>query len=181
MAKRLGGSDGIVWGASLLVVLSAVFVLGYLPWRHGRDRSAPFEIVQALRSGVKTPEGFWVGDVSGLYALGRMPREIAEADARPLTPLVSHPRPYHGWLVVAMDSGACLSTGDDDTAEALKAVPRHKENFGFCIYPADPTRADFQPWLVGRLGTYRKSTPGNEPVLQWPSRREIQSKWALVD
>jgi hypothetical protein len=163
------------------VILSAVGVLGYLPWKHDRDRSAPFHIVQAIRQGVRTPEGFWVADVTGLHTQGRLAREIAEADARPLSPLVSSPRPYHGWLVVAMDTGACLATGDEDTPDKLKGEQRHKENFAFCIYPADPTREDFQPWIVGRLGTYRKSTPGGDPVLQWPSRREIQNKWARVD
>jgi hypothetical protein len=180
MGKRRGG-DAVVWGAVIFVGLSGVFFLWYLPWQHDRDRSAPFEIMQALRSGVRTPDGFWVADISSLYAQGRLPRKIAEADARPLTPLVSQPRPYRGWLVVAMDTGACLATGDDDTPEMLKTEKRHKENFGFCVYPADSTRPDYQTWLVGRLGTYRKSTPGNGPILQWPSRREIQNHWAQVD
>jgi hypothetical protein len=182
MGKRLGGNNGVVWGAVTLVGLSGAFLFWYLPWSDERERSAPFEIVQALRHGIKTPEGFWVADVSGLHAMGRIPREIAEADARPLSPLVPQPRPYRGWLVVAMDTGACLATGDDDTSEPLKGEkPRNKENFAFCVYPADPSRADFQPWLIGRLGTYRKSTLGNGPVLQWPSRREIHDKWARVD
>ncbi len=181
MLKRLGGNDGVVWGAAMLVGLAGAFMFWYLPWKHDRDRSAPLQIMMAIRSGVQTPEGFWVADLAGLHEQGRMPRDIAEADARPLTPLAPQPRPYHGWYVVAMETGACLATGDDDTPDPLKSDKRHKENFGFCIYPADASLADYQPWIVGRLGTYRKSTPGSAPVLHWPSRRDIQRHWARVD
>src|SRR6185436_18466742 len=40
---------------------------------------------------------FWTGDVTELYRYGLIEREVAEADASPLTPLCSSPIPFRGY------------------------------------------------------------------------------------
>jgi hypothetical protein len=54
---------------------------------------------------------FWTGDVSGLYSLDvgdgplkLIPREVAEADAAPLKPLVPSPVPFKGYLFRALEA-----------------------------------------------------------------------------
>src|SRR5439155_5002595 len=109
---------------------------------------AVVEIIRAIRH--LNQEVYRVADVAGLYSQGIIPREIAEADARPITPLVARPRPYHGWLVVAMEFGPSSTVREEATL--LKGQTRNKDTFAFCIYPEDESRTDVKVWLICPFG-----------------------------
>ena len=131
---------------------------------------------------------FWTGDVAGLYHFGLVSRQIAEADALPINPLVSHPVPYHGYLFVALESDDSAKVPEplkqDTDGKAGKV--HHKQCFGFCAFPV--SSKDISPWTYLRgygggmnvtLGHMNKAKA--EPVLRWPNPVQRSSSWLVVD
>jgi hypothetical protein len=137
---------------------------------------------------------YWTGDVAGLYyvisngngmEIHLIARELAEADAAPLQPLLPSPVPYHGYLFVAMDW--------DDTGEKPEALKQntdgkgalhHKEKAAFCAYPSEPgvTGKHTYIYSFGMDGSYRLLGIDNDgkPVRRWP-KDLARSGWAIID
>src|SRR5262245_60831565 len=89
-----------------LIIVAVAATLGQL-WlqelRHARERRIIYEeVVRKLRRPHHNEDGFWVGDITELYRLGQISREVAEADTAPLDPLVPKPVPFHGYYVRAL-------------------------------------------------------------------------------
>ncbi len=114
---------------------------------------------------------FWTGDVAGLHGFGLIPREIAEADAAPLEKLVPEPRPYRGYLFVALardDSETPPVPLKQDTDKSGLKV-RHTAKFGFCAYPAAYGRTGKPTFIINEGNTiFRKDIQG-KPFAAWPS------------
>jgi hypothetical protein len=131
---------------------------------------------------------FWTGDVVGLYRLGLVSRQIAEADALPINPLVDHPVPYHGYLFVALewdDSGSVPEQLKQDTDGKAGKV-HHKQSFGFCAFPVASKEKSPWTYLRGHGGGMnvtlgRMNQEKAEPVLRWPNPAQISSSWLIVD
>jgi len=130
---------------------------------------------------------FWTGDVSGLFQYGLIPREVAEADAFPLHPLVKQPKAYHGYLFVSLewdDSEQIPENLLQDTDEKSGKV-HHKSRFAFCAFPA-ATGENFR-WIYlrgygGDMGVVLgRKTKGVEPVRRWPNAKERSAHWAIID
>jgi hypothetical protein len=83
---------------------------------------------------------YWTGDVAGLHKYGLITREMAEADAHPLAPLVPLPVPYHGYLVAALvqDDGSTPPEPYSQETDAKSGKVHHRTKYAFCIYPAEP-------------------------------------------
>jgi hypothetical protein len=137
-------------------------------------------------------QDYWTGDVAGLYYVSvegkeiqLISRELAEADAAPLKPLVPAPVPYHGYLFVAMDWD---DTGDKP--EALKqdtdgtGAVRHREKAAWCAYPSVPGRTGNWTYFyaIGMdgecclLGTYNEG----RLVRRWP-KGGGKAAWSIID
>lgn len=140
-------------------------------------------------------QDYWTGDVAGLYyviskgngmAIHLIPRELAEADAAPLNPLVPAPVPYHGYLFRAMDWD---DTGDKP--EALKqdtdgtGALHHIEKVAWCAYPSVPgeTGKWTYCYALGMDGSYRLMGTHNngQPVRRWPKGGGNTAGWSIID
>src|SRR5215204_5583751 len=132
---------GFKFPPGCLLILALAAVLGILVLIMGykdRERRILYEeVVRKLRVPHRNEEGYWVGDISELYRLGWISREVAEADTAPLNPMVPRPVPFHGYYVRAMESGPSMS-GENPTPVSFKGLKRSRDNFAILIYPAEP-------------------------------------------
>ena len=106
---------------------------------------------------------FWTSDLAGLWHQGRrIPRELAEADAAPLKPLVRSPRSYHGYFFVAMEPG--------DTDEGYRIY----------AYPEEYGVSGRRTYLVTYLGIFFADL-GGKPVPRSMSWEELRREWWIID
>ena len=169
----------LVVGGGIVVLALAAGGLAYKARKNEKDIEALRYAVQVLSRGDRTEtEGYWVGDVAGLYALGRISRELAEADTAPIVPLVDVPRPFHGYYVRAMEGGPAFT--ESPVNVSLKGRRRCRETMAFCLYPADDDPQHkviicgphcFFPRVDGQRGV----------VLQWPTDQEIRQFYSIID
>lgn len=127
---------------------------------------------------------YWTGDVAGLYKYGLIDRFIAEADLRPINPLVPKPVPFHGYYFIAMD-------GDDSDGPSINyrqetdktsGKVHHLSSFGFCAFTADAmeggSASHFQIGFINENGT---TFWGGQPGMTAPLRRiprNFRENWA---
>lgn len=138
-----------------VVAVLVVGVPGIREWHRQHEQQIIYEqVVRQLRSPHWNEEGYWVGDITELYRLGEIPRELAEADTAPLSPLVPQPVPFHGHYVRSLVSGPPMHASDD-TPESFLGRKRVPKNFALCIYPAEPGPGKWV-WIMHRLGVLRK-------------------------
>jgi len=166
-----------------LLILAFVVVLAtpaLILWKKDRDSRMFYELaVRKLRQPHHNEEGWWVGDITELYRLGWISREVAKADTAPLNPLVPTPVPFHGYYVRAMESGPSMTTTSDEPTP-LKGKKRSRETFSICIYPAEPGSGK-SAWIMCSILELRRYDGQSGPVLQFPSLQERQAHWAIVD
>jgi hypothetical protein len=128
---------------------------------------------------------FWTGDVAGLYYVtpnvqGAPPeirlieRGIAEADARPLKPLVPAPVPYHGYYFLAMDEDDGLR-GDperlykqDTDGNPFMGKVHNTSKFGFCAYPAQYGVTGRFTYIVNENNTIFRINLGGQAMPHFP-------------
>lgn len=163
-------------GGVLLGISGASAATYYLMTQGERDTHAVWhDIVVPIKNagcGVNQ-EGSWTGDITELYRLGIISRDVAEADIAPLKPLVDKPRPYHGYFVVAMDSGP----GDDGWTPVSVKGNLRSSSWGVCVFPATADRPDLPVILICSGGIHTRASEGNKPILSWPKER---SGWAIA-
>jgi hypothetical protein len=123
-------------------------------------------------------DGFWIGDISENYRLGKISRKLAEADTAPLNPLVPNPVPFHGYYVRIMESGPSMS-GDDLTPVSFKGVKRSRDNFAILFYPTEhgPGKVSI---IHSRVGVYSRRDDW-VPTFAYPTQKERIASWAIVD
>ena len=171
MRKGIGRPTGVARLCGVVLVLS--FVPGCSQEYPDHAGRALERLKETLKQVGVTPEGFWTADVAGLYALGAVPREVAEADAFPVKPLVGRPRPFHGYLFAAMQSGP---DGFEETILPLKGRQR-SSTFAFCAYPVEPG-PNKRIYIICPSGFFMSIGEGGKPVLHWPSREERKRLWS---
>jgi hypothetical protein len=171
----------ILVGGLLIVGVAGILGVPWLrEWRHGRERRIIYEeVVRKLRVPHCNEEGFWVGDITELYRLGQISREVAEADTAPLNRLVTTPVPFHGYYVRAMVSGPSMNASGD-TPESFQGRKRVQGNFALCIYPGEPGPRKYA-WIMNRLSELRREDGMPPPGFAFPTLKERQSFWAIVD
>lgn len=127
---------------------------------------------------------FWTGDVAGLYQYGLISREIAEADAAPLRPLVPKPVPYKGYLFMAME-------GDDNDSppvnyrqetDKTSGKVHNLYSFGFCAFTADGMESSsgdhFKVGFINENGTTFWGGPATTAPLRRIPRNFRAGAWA---
>lgn len=123
---------------------------------------------------------FWTGDVAGLLRSGLIEREVAEADARPIVPLIPKPVPYHGYYFVALQGDASVRPPESyhrDTDRKSGKV-HHPEKYGFLAYPATPGRSgNYYFMICERNEVWRAPLAAPVPT-HWPADNELQMWWA---
>ena len=176
-SRTLKNLGSLVWLA-LIAILGVWGGVGLCRWWWAREyRIFADEVVQPLRFPHVPEKGFWVGDVSELYRLGKISRELAEADTAPLRPLVPQPVPIHGYYVRAMESGP--PEFDDRAPVSFKGQTWCPDNFAILIYPAVPGPG--KRTLMWTRGALLTRSDEWTPVFRYPSNRERKTQWGIVD
>ena len=169
--------DRTVW----LSLVGLVGIYGFIAlnrwWQARENRSFGDDVLHPLHFPYFPDKGFWVGDVTELYRLGKISRELAEADTAPIHPLVPKPIPSHGYYVRAMESGP--SNFDDQPPVSFKGQTWCKDNFAILIYPAEhgPGKKTWM-WAAGALLVRSDDW---SPVFQYPTIEERKHLWGIVD
>lgn len=136
------------------------------------------------RNGV---QDFWTGDIAGLFsltvegqALHLIPRELAEADAAPLTPLVPAPVPYQGYLFRVLEKD--LELKEEYRQDTGGTPPRGKVHstsiFGFCAFPARPGKDGNFRYIITDRNTILRDPAGEGPRLHWPVDESVKNAWS---
>ena len=149
------------WGASSLVDR----------WKARQNRIFSEEVLDPLRRPHENEDGFWVGDITELYRIGRISRKLAEADTAPLNPLVPKPVPIHGYYVRVMNSGP--SDFDGLPAISFKGTTRCPDHFAVIIYPAVPGPGKLT-WIFSKPGQLRRQD-GWTPTFDFPTDQELKN------
>jgi hypothetical protein len=140
---------------------------------------ADFRFNDRDRNGI---QDFWTGDVAGLYAYGLIPREIAEADAAPLVPLVPQPIPYQGHYYRALVADDSESPPVDyrQVTDPKSGAVHHVERFGFVVYPAGGLAPPRYMWIVCENYTCFRSPAADPAPSRWPTDNNLKRFWAKV-
>lgn len=113
---------------------------------------------------------YWTGDVYGLFRAGLIPENIALADAAPLKPLGSSPKPYHGYYFRALVRTEGLAGKE----------PSPKPRLGWCAYPAERGEKPGKTYLYDIHTGHLFGRQDAAPCLAWPSDAEL-GNWGLQD
>src|SRR5258706_772519 len=126
---------------------------------------------------------FWTGDVAGLYKYGLIPREVAEADLRPLVPLVPKPIPYKGYYYIAMQRDESEKPIEDlrQATDKTSGKVHHLSLFGFSAYPADYGVTGRETFIVNQNNTVRWRHTYGQVMDYWPNSAKLRNDWALGD
>jgi len=121
-------------------------------------------------------DDFWTGDVAGLYSYGLIPREVAEADAAPLKPLVPKPVPYRGHFFKALTADGQKSPPEPYAQVTDKASGRvhHSRSFGFTAYPAEPGVTGRRYWVINENNTVFPRMAEGSPPVNFPTDDELK-------
>jgi hypothetical protein len=169
--------DRTVWLA-LAGLLGLYGVYAIQNWWHARTiRVLGEDVLRPLRVPHLNDDGFWVGDITENYRLGKISRELAEADTAPLNPLVPKPVPLHGYFVRIMDSGPSFE--DNKPPVSFKGMKRCRDNFAILFYPAEHGPGKYS-FIQSRLGDYRRDDDW-VPTFGYPTDQERKAHWAIVD
>jgi hypothetical protein len=182
------------------VALFACLALGYyvvLPWYRSRlipqnERTAATALKTLssaeadYRANDRDGNGindFWTGDVTELYRLGLIERGVAEADLRPIRPLVPKPVPFHGYYFVVMnrdESDSPIENLQQDTDKKSGKV-HHLRSFGFSAYPVEFGVTGRETFILNENNTVRWRHNQGDLMDYWPSDEELRHDWALGD
>lgn len=191
--QRRPGASPLLILAILLVGGITLFLVWYIPDRRRSVRAANeravFIELKALASleadvrhqdldgnGVKD---FWTGDLAGLFAIGSLKRELAEADVNPLTPLCPRPVPYRGHYFVALQvdysTRPPVRYGQDTDQKSGKV--HHLERFGFLAYPAERGVTGNYYFMINENNTVVRASATLPLPKDWPTDAEFQQHW----
>ncbi len=180
------------------VVLLAVVTIAYFVWwgpRWARERleiegradnfryrfrAAQQEFYANDRDGNGIHD-YWTGDVAGLHRFGLIDRAVAEADARPLGPLVPRPVPWNGYLFVALeqDENEVPPVPYAQVTDARSGRVYNRVKFAFCAYPAEPGKSGQYIYIINENGSPFRCPVGLRPVPRnWPSNADLSSFWS---
>lgn len=191
--QRFGSITQLLVALSLIGLLAiGYFLPKYLKERRWANEGAArmaMGILAAAERGYRSQDvdgngihDYWTADIAGLLRYGMIPRELAEADAAPLVPLVPQPIPYHGYYfkaLVADDSVTPAAAYRQDTDKKSGAV-HNLDRFAFVAYPAGGLGSPKHLWITNQDGELRSPitvpVPGN-----WPTDLQLKSTWGKVD
>ena len=178
----------VVGGTVLLIVL--VLVLVALPWLQSKRMASNARAAtvalrriamaeEEFRSNDRNGNGvrdYWTADVAGLWQQARLiDREIAEADAKPMDPLVPEPVQFQGYYFVALTNDRSEDPPHvyRQSANDSGAKVYNTRRFGFCAYPAEYGRTGTLTFFINEGLRMIKTDTGGRPMSNWPSDQEL--------
>ncbi len=195
MEQKRAGSVTPIVSALLLIGLLAAAIgipewLKRHRWRNERSASQALWTLTSAEADFRQNDrdgngiqDFWTGDISGLYALRLIPRELAEADAAPLHPLVPQPVPYHGYYFRALqqDDSETPPVVYRQVTDKTSGEVHNLERFGFIAYPVEGLTSAKTFRIINENNTVFHS-PADSPVpTAWPSDNHMVASWSKID
>jgi len=179
-----------VLGITAALLLACALAWGLPEWRRRRIWNNQRDVFQAMKLLTsaeavfqeKDADGnqvmdFWTGDVAGLHRYQLIPRELAEADAAPLNPLVPSPVPYRGYYFRAL-----LTDGSEMPPESYRQATdktsgnvHHLTKFGFIAYPAVRGGTGNRLYVVNENRTIFPREATAAPPTNFPTDNELKS------
>jgi hypothetical protein len=197
VAEDKPGGAYILLMAILLVALGglAAFAWWFPQWRAHHRASNERNVMTTLKA-LTSDEGdfrandrdgngvndFWTGDVAGLYRWGLIGRGVAEADTRPLNPLVPVPIPYHGYYYEALllDNSVTPPEAYGQDTDKRSGKVHNLERFGIVAYPADPKGGKYIFMINENNTLFRAGATIPRPT-KWPTDAELRNSWSKPD
>jgi type II secretory pathway pseudopilin PulG len=180
-------------GVAFIGILGAGFLFGWLPQKRGAERAsnernasislktlssaeADFRANDRDGNGV---QDFWTGDVAGLYRWGLIERGVAEADTRPLNPLVPNPIPFRGYYyeVLRLDNSVTPPEAYGQDTDKKSGKVHNVNRFGFVAYPANPAGTYFL-MINENNSVFRAAATIARPT-DWFTDNERRSYWSM--
>ncbi len=166
-------------------ILGAGFVGWWLPYRRTQQLTRnhqqaeialgmfrgiqnDFRIYDSDGNGIKD---FWTGDIAGFYKFNLIDRSIAEADARPIAPLVPVPIPKDGYFVVALEMDEGESPPDPLKQETDKKSGKvhNLKKWAICMYPAEPNITGKYIYIISSMHSRFRTYATRPPPRNWPN------------
>jgi len=124
-------------------------------------------------------QDYWTGDIAGLYRYGLIERGLAEADDRPLVPLVPKPVPWHGYYVRMLEKDENENPPEPyaQVTDPASGRVHHRTKVAVCLYPAEPGVSGRYVFIINENGPFRRSEwPGPKGVLprNWPKDEDLR-------
>lgn len=122
---------------------------------------------------------FWTGDVAGLYEAGVLDRRIAEADLRPIRPLVPKPVPLDGYYFKALERDDSVPDEYRKDTDGSGRKVHHPSRFGFMALPAEYPSSG-RIWFILNEGNslFKRQSPPPSSADVWPSDLQLKNEWA---
>ena len=180
-------------GLGAIVPVSVVFLRSADRASNERNASTAIKMLTSAEADFRANDrdqngvnDFWTGDVSGLYSLDvgagplkLIPREIAEADAAPLKPLVPTPVPFKGYLFRVLE----VDRSEKDPKEQRyqqdtggnppMGKVHHTGKFGFIAYPARYGETGSFSFMVNESNTVFRRAEDGSTVRDWPTDEDL--------
>ena len=124
---------------------------------------------------------YWTADLSELYRVGLIERGVAEADARPLQPLVPRPAPYQGYFFEALllDESQSPPEAYAQITDGKSGKVHNLHRFGFVAYPAGPESDGIFLFLINENNTVFRAGHQAIPVPKnWPKDKDLRTFWS---
>jgi hypothetical protein len=122
---------------------------------------------------------FWTADLSELYRLGLIQRQLATADVRPRARIVPQPIPFSGYFFEALTADASESPPEPycKNTDGKSGAVHHLHKFGFVAYPAEPGVTGNWIYIVNENNSvWSIPAVGNTVPQHWPSDSEAM-RW----
>lgn len=182
---------GVTAGLVALAVLGILFLQSEDRGSNERNASTTLKMLASAEADFRANDrdnngvnDFWTGDVSGLYSLDvgagplkLIPREVAEADAAPLKPLVPAPVPFKGYLFRALEADLGATDPKDqlykqDTGgKPPMGRVHHTGKFGFIAFPARFGTTGKYSFINNENNTVFRQEEDWSTVREWDSER----------
>lgn len=117
-----------------------------------------------------TAKDYWVGDVAGLWHAGKLiVKELGEADAKPIRPMVPAAVPLDGYLFETLVGDASRMRPEPFREGAMlsRGPGHHPEKFGFCAYPAQYGVTGRSTFLINQDGKVISGDNGGKACRWW--------------
>ena len=126
---------------------------------------------------------YWIGDVVGVFWSDPVDiqRDLANADAAPLTPLVPNPVPYHGYYFISIkhDNSRNPSKDYGQVKDTSGRRVLSLSQFAFCAYPVKYNWGYKLTFIINQDSEIYAVDNGGKPVTVWPTDKELAERYHI--
>jgi DUF2950 family protein len=156
-------------------------------WANERNAAVLLKVLAFAESELRASDrdgngvhDFWTADVARLNRWGLIDRATAEADLRPLVPLVETPIPKDGYYFMALewDDSEDPPLRYHQITDAASGPVHHRSRFGFIAVPAEYKRTGSHTYAINQNNSLFKKWSEWKGDLHGPSDGEPVTWWS---